>query len=132
MLIIRAISASESSVASVRTSSARVPQFDGIVVQTLLQGVGDQTVFRVAKIELLEGAISFVPCRSDGKALYVREHNAELPHSAFRGQTPDEMYFGTGEGVPDDLKARRREARAKRMETNRARSCRVCRESTSS
>ena len=65
-------------------------------------------------------------------AFYVREHNAELPHSAFRGQTPDEMYFGTGEGVPDDLKARRREARAKRMETNRARSCRVCRESTSS
>jgi hypothetical protein len=27
---------------------------------------------------------------------YVDEHNRVLPHSAFRGQTPDEMYFGTG------------------------------------
>ena len=26
---------------------------------------------------------------------YVTEHNQRLPHSAFRGQTPDEMYFGT-------------------------------------
>jgi hypothetical protein len=24
---------------------------------------------------------------------YVHEHNCVLPHSAFRGQTPDEMYF---------------------------------------
>ena len=24
---------------------------------------------------------------------YVEEHNRVLPHSAFRGQTPDEMYF---------------------------------------
>jgi hypothetical protein len=29
-------------------------------------------------------------------AFYVQEHNARLPHSAFRGQTPDEMYFGKG------------------------------------
>jgi hypothetical protein len=28
---------------------------------------------------------------------YVDEHNRVLPHSAFRGQTPDEMHFGTGE-----------------------------------
>ena len=27
-------------------------------------------------------------------AFYVDEHNRVLPHSAFRGQTPDEMYFG--------------------------------------
>jgi putative transposase len=26
-------------------------------------------------------------------AFYVQEHNHVLPHSAFRGQTPDEMYF---------------------------------------
>jgi hypothetical protein len=31
-------------------------------------------------------------------AFYVEEHNCVLPHSAFRGQTPDEMYFGTGNG----------------------------------
>lgn len=34
---------------------------------------------------------------------YVNEHNRVLPHSAFRGQTPDEMYFGTGDAVPADL-----------------------------
>ena len=28
-------------------------------------------------------------------AFYVDAHNRVLPHSAFRGQTPDEMYFGT-------------------------------------
>jgi hypothetical protein len=33
-------------------------------------------------------------------AFYVDEHNRVLPHSAFRGQTPDEMYIGTPEGVP--------------------------------
>ena len=33
-------------------------------------------------------------------AFYVDEHNRVLPHSAFRGQTPDEMYFGTGDAVP--------------------------------
>jgi len=37
-------------------------------------------------------------------AFYVEEHNERLPHSAFRGQTPDEIYFGTGDSVPDDLK----------------------------
>jgi len=33
-------------------------------------------------------------------AFYVQEHNARLPHSAFQGQTPDEMYFGTGGRFP--------------------------------
>jgi hypothetical protein len=27
---------------------------------------------------------------------HVTEHNATMPNSAFRGQTPDEMYFGYG------------------------------------
>src|ERR1700720_4340276 len=43
-------------------------------------------------------------------AFYVDEHNRVLPHSAFRGQTPDEMYFGTGDGVPTALAARGRRA----------------------
>src|SRR5438045_3131646 len=34
---------------------------------------------------------------------YVDEHNRVLPHSAFRGKTPDEMYFGFGDTVPADL-----------------------------
>jgi hypothetical protein len=33
-------------------------------------------------------------------AFYVEEHNTRLPHSAFRGQTPDEMYYGRGDHVP--------------------------------
>jgi hypothetical protein len=40
-------------------------------------------------------------------AFYVTEHNSKLPHSAFRGQTPDEMYFGTGAGIPQELQTRR-------------------------
>ena len=39
---------------------------------------------------------------------YVQEHNRVLPHSAFRGQTPDEMYFDRGDAVPADLMARAR------------------------
>ena len=34
---------------------------------------------------------------------YVAAHNSQIPHAAFRGQTPDEMYFGTGERVPEQL-----------------------------
>jgi hypothetical protein len=37
---------------------------------------------------------------------YVQEHHQVLPHSACRGQTPDEMYFGTGDTVPADLMSR--------------------------
>jgi putative transposase len=33
-------------------------------------------------------------------AFYIDQHNTHLPHSAFRGQTPDEMYFGTGSKIP--------------------------------
>ncbi len=33
-------------------------------------------------------------------SFYVEEHNTLLPHSAFGGQTPDEMYFGTGGSRP--------------------------------
>jgi hypothetical protein len=30
---------------------------------------------------------------------YVAAHNEVMPHSAFEGQTPDEMYFGTGDAT---------------------------------
>ena len=59
-------------------------------------------------------------------AFYVQEHNSRLPHSAFRGQTPDEMYFGRGGDIPDKLEASRKKARQERIETNRKRTCRVC------
>jgi putative transposase len=57
---------------------------------------------------------------------YVREHNSVIPHSAFQGQTPDEVYRGKGEDVPDQLAEARAVAREHRMEENRARQCAVC------
>src|SRR5215470_988019 len=53
-------------------------------------------------------------------AFYVQEHNTVLPHSAFRGQTPDEIYFGNGDTVPADLTARATAAREVRAEANRS------------
>ena len=57
---------------------------------------------------------------------YVHEHNTRVPHAAFRGQTPDEVYFGTGEAVPEALAEARRSARTARLASNRARECGVC------
>lgn len=59
-------------------------------------------------------------------AFYVEKHNARLPHSAFQGQTPDEMHFGTGTGVPGTLEVRKQDARRRRLQTNRAARCAVC------
>src|ERR1700730_11017477 len=59
-------------------------------------------------------------------AFYVDEHNRVLPHSAFRGQTPDEMYFGTGDAVPADLMSRAVAARRARVEANRSATCGTC------
>jgi putative transposase len=44
-------------------------------------------------------------------AFYVDQHNRVLPHSACRGQTPDERYFGTGDTIPADLRVRTTAAR---------------------
>lgn len=57
---------------------------------------------------------------------YVREHNSVMPHSAFDGQTPDEMYFGRGETVPDELAKARAAARVRRLAENRASRCERC------
>jgi transposase InsO family protein len=59
-------------------------------------------------------------------AFYVDEHNHVLPHSAFRGQTPDEMYSGTGDTVPADLRSRAATARRARVAANRSASCKTC------
>jgi putative transposase len=59
-------------------------------------------------------------------AFYVHEHNRVLPHSAFRGQTPDEMYVGTGDAVPADLTSRAAAARRARVEANRSAACGRC------
>jgi len=54
------------------------------------------------------------------------EHNRKIPHAAFDGQTPDEMYFGTGTNVADDLARQRSIARRDRIEANRAKRCVTC------
>ncbi len=59
---------------------------------------------------------------------YVDQHNTHLPHSAFRGQTPDEMYFGTESDIPKQLEASRIIARRSRLDANRAQTCRTCEE----
>jgi transposase InsO family protein len=60
-------------------------------------------------------------------AFYVERHNSVVPHSAFAGQTPDEMYFGRGDQVPVDLAVGRARAREARMTSNRELSCEACR-----
>jgi putative transposase len=57
---------------------------------------------------------------------YVQEYNRVLPHSAFRGQTPDEMYFGTGDAIPSDLAVRAVAARRARAKANRSAACGTC------
>lgn len=59
-------------------------------------------------------------------AFYVEQHNQRLPHSAFQGQTPDEMYFGTGADVSKRLATARIEARQSRLAANRAVNCQNC------
>ena len=57
---------------------------------------------------------------------YVQEHNTRLPHSAFQGQTPDEMYFQTGVRIPQRLEAARNEVRRARAEAPMARCSIAC------
>ena len=58
---------------------------------------------------------------------YVQQHNEHVPHSAFKGQTPDEVYFATGADVPEKLQAAQLIAKQARRESNLARSCFACR-----
>jgi putative transposase len=57
---------------------------------------------------------------------YLTAHNEVMPHAAFDGQTPNEMYFGTGDTVAVELATARRTAREERIKANRAAACSVC------
>jgi hypothetical protein len=59
-------------------------------------------------------------------AFFIEEHNTQVPHSAFSGQTPDEMYFGTAVDPPAQLVAARSKARTERLAANRAMTCDRC------
>jgi putative transposase len=63
---------------------------------------------------------------------YARQHNEVIPHAAFEGQTPDEMYFGGGDAVLVKLVAARIEAREQRIEANRVAQCGACNSDISS
>ena len=45
---------------------------------------------------------------------------------ALRGQTPDEIYYGRGRDIPEQLEVAKARARAARLETNRELSCAIC------
>jgi putative transposase len=62
-------------------------------------------------------------------AFYVEQHNTVIPHAAFAGQTPDEIYFGRGDQVVIDLAAGRARAREARLKHNRELPCEACRTS---
>jgi hypothetical protein len=57
---------------------------------------------------------------------YVNEHNTQMPHHAFGGQTPDEVYFDHADRVRDRLTAGQRQDRRGRMEANQRELCRAC------
>jgi transposase InsO family protein len=57
---------------------------------------------------------------------FVEEHNTQMRHSAFFGQTPDEMYFGTAVDLPAQLAAAQSTTRAEHLAANRAMTCSEC------
>ena len=57
---------------------------------------------------------------------YVHQHNAVMPHAAFQGQTPDEVFFGIGDDIASKLAEAHRMAREKRLTENRSAACRSC------
>ena len=56
----------------------------------------------------------------------MEEDKARLPDSAFQGRTPNEMFFGRGEWVPDRLAAERAAARQARLDFNRSLRYGIC------
>ena len=57
---------------------------------------------------------------------YVHQHNAVMPHAAFQGQTPAEVFFGIGDDIASKLAEAHRMAREKRLTENRSAACRSC------
>ena len=58
-------------------------------------------------------------------AFFVEQHNT-VPHSSFKGQTPNELYEGKGHEVVVNLAVSTMKARMERLERNRAASCSAC------
>jgi transposase InsO family protein len=56
---------------------------------------------------------------------FVEQHNW-VPRSSFKGQTPDEVYAGTGDDVVGELAKARAKTLQERMARNRAAHCASC------
>jgi hypothetical protein len=59
-------------------------------------------------------------------AFYANEHNTVIPHRAFAGQTPNEIYEGTGALIAEQLAAANNKARLDRIGKNRQKRCELC------
>ena len=57
---------------------------------------------------------------------YVTQHNTTMPHAAFNGATPDEVFSGTAGPLDARLAHARDHARRQRLQHNRSRSCETC------
>ena len=57
---------------------------------------------------------------------YVEEHNTVIPHNAFQGQTPSEVFHGVAGDLPELLASKRIEARQLRVRENQRAVCGAC------
>ena len=57
---------------------------------------------------------------------YVTQHNTTMPHAAFNGATPDEVFSGAAGPLGARLVHARDLARQQRLQHNRSRSCETC------
>jgi len=92
--------------------------FSNSMIEAWWRGLKHQWLFlhQLDSLAKVRGLVGF----------YVAEHNERVPHSAFKGQTPDEAYFGRGAEIPAQLEEARQAARAARLEENRTRRCAAC------
>lgn len=57
---------------------------------------------------------------------FAEQHNEVIPHSAFNGQTPAEVFLGAEVDLPQVLADKRLAAKEARVIANRAASCGLC------
>ena len=59
-------------------------------------------------------------------AFYVEQHNEVMPHRAFDGRTPYEVYFDGAANLVSELIERRRLAKEERVARNPSKTCATC------
>ena len=59
-------------------------------------------------------------------AFYVTQHNDVMPHHAFHGRTPSEVFEGIDPDLPERLREQHREAQRRRIVENQATRCTAC------